>query len=246
MKRIIGAAQGLARNQRGGVRPAVYIMCFVLVVFGMALAIFLLLLLVTESDVAKEPASFVPSDISLALNPSETDLETGMSVVISVTSEAWRAAQLTWSLDPPLGSGILSSNSDPTVVYTAPEQAGSVTVSVEGEIGGQKGSSEISFTVAELKPRPFLGMRFNNTPTGAIRVEKVIAGTPAYSAGILDDDKIVAIDGREIISGIMFLDLLQEYSPGDEIILIIHRDGAPFRLPSPPSVLEITVILGEW
>ena len=95
------------------------------------------------------------------------------------------------------------------------------------------------------EPQPFLGVGWNYTPTGAIRITEVVEGSAAQGAGILVGDKIVAIDGREISHEDWFGDLIQQHSPGDQITVTIHRDVAPLNPPSPPLVITIDVILGK-
>jgi len=94
--------------------------------------------------------------------------------------------------------------------------------------------------------KPFLGISWNEIPTSGIRVTDVHAGTPADAADILPDDKIVAIDGQDIVSGDSFLELLHQYSPGGEISLTIHRDSDSLSPSAPPIVVKINVVLSSY
>lgn len=99
----------------------------------------------------------VPSPIPLSLNPSKTILNPGDQTVISVISEEWQAAELTWELASKdlLFPGTLSAYTGPTVIYTAPEGLGEVTISVVGRTKERLGSASISFSI---EPRPVGGV----------------------------------------------------------------------------------------
>jgi Tol biopolymer transport system component len=89
--------------------------------------------------------------IPLALNPSTTTLKPGDQVVISVISNEWQEAELTWKasseireLDSP---DSLSSTTGPAVVYTAPEVSGEVTISVIGTTQHSEGHASVSLNI---------------------------------------------------------------------------------------------------
>lgn len=125
----------------------------------------------TETEPSLSPTSspnllYIP----IALNPSKTTLQPGENVVISVLSSEWRSARLIWSLwasSPRMGT--LSSNFDPTVVYTAPEEPGTVTVSVGGALEGKGGLTEVSFIITDDVDKPVSPEKEQETsPTPAV------------------------------------------------------------------------------
>lgn len=93
-----------------------------------------------------------------------------------------------------------------------------------------------------VKDRPTLGIKVytNNTAIGyegrGVVVSSVMENTPASKAGLKDNDIIKKIDGTEVDSYTELSKLLTSYSVGDEIALLIERDG---------KESEIKIILGE-
>ena len=67
-------------------------------------------------------------------------------------------------------------------------------------------------------------------PGPGVKVESVLEGTPARSAGILPNDLILAIDGEEIADLRGFSDFLKSRKPGDKIEVLILRDGRRLTL----------------
>jgi ABC-type glycerol-3-phosphate transport system substrate-binding protein len=112
---------------------------------------------VVEVEAIKEVP--VELTIPLSLNPSTAILNPGDQVVISVISEEWQAAELTWELfsesEDLKSPKALSASTGPTVIYVAPEQSGEVIVSVRGKTKGGVGKSSVSFTI---EPRPLGGV----------------------------------------------------------------------------------------
>ena len=65
----------------------------------------------------------------------------------------------------------------------------------------------------------------------------VIADTPAAAAGLRGGDIILEVDGEKVDSQNPLADILNQYSPDDELEFTILRDGREEKL---------KVILGEW
>ena len=70
---------------------------------------------------------------------------------------------------------------------------------------------------------------------GAI-VNDVIRRSPAYKAGIEEDDVIIAIDGSKVRDSYDLSELLEEFDAGEEVMILVMRDG---------DQQEISVALGE-
>ncbi|MEM9416045.1 MAG: M28 family peptidase [Planctomycetota bacterium] len=85
------------------------------------------------------------------------------------------------------------------------------------------------------QPRAFIGVMLGETDEPGILLETVIDGGPASEAGLIDGDRVVAING-EAVEGFRDLrSVLRAAKPGDEVVLTIDRDG---------EALEVTVELG--
>ncbi len=67
-------------------------------------------------------------------------------------------------------------------------------------------------------------------------VTTVVAGGPADEAGLLVDDVVLSIDGREVLDFSELLSYLFTHtSPGDEVLLQVFREG---------EILEVPMIIG--
>jgi C-terminal processing protease CtpA/Prc len=63
-----------------------------------------------------------------------------------------------------------------------------------------------------------------STNQGAV-INKVVHDSPADKAGLQDDDVIILFGGTEVRDAEDLTDLVQEHDPGDEIEIVILRDG---------------------
>ena len=57
-----------------------------------------------------------------------------------------------------------------------------------------------------------------------------IEGTPAYAAGLDQDDEVVMLDGEALTSAARVDEILQRHKPGDALRARIRRNGAPLDL----------------
>ncbi len=73
------------------------------------------------------------------------------------------------------------------------------------------------------------------TKYGAV-VNDVIDGSPADKAGLDEEDVIIAVDGKKVTDSEDLVYLLDKYKSGDEVVLIVIRDGAE---------QTVTVTLGD-
>jgi C-terminal processing protease CtpA/Prc len=70
-----------------------------------------------------------------------------------------------------------------------------------------------------------------------VLVIEVIDGSPADEAGLEEDDIIFLFDGEEVESGKQLSSLVKEKKPGDEVAIVLYRDG---------DKQTIAVTLGEY
>ena len=67
--------------------------------------------------------------------------------------------------------------------------------------------------------------------TGAgVRIEDVIADSPAAEAGLRAGDRLLTLDGKEIDGLRGYARLLGELEPGVEVVLEIEREGNHLRV----------------
>jgi hypothetical protein len=76
-----------------------------------------------------------------------------------------------------------------------------------------------------------------NTVTSTAQVSKVIPHSAAAAADLRPYDEILMIDDREVRNFSHLIALLLEFSPGDQVIMKIRREGEELKIP---------VKLGSW
>ncbi|CRZ35332.1 S1-C subfamily serine protease [Herbinix hemicellulosilytica] len=143
-----------------------------------------------------------------------------------------------------------------------------VIVNLEGEIIGlitrtlKKGlNKELSTVIGISKIKPYIdrmlsqtsrvycGVIAENLPqtvkkeydvTNGVYVYEVIKDSPAFTAGLMSGDIILAIGERTIFNMNSFYSAISEYEPGTEVTFIIKRTSG-----SEDKELELKVILAE-
>jgi S1-C subfamily serine protease len=81
---------------------------------------------------------------------------------------------------------------------------------------------------AEKRERPFLGISIvanAERSTKGIVVGGILKGTAAEQAGLKKGDIIRKLGDKEVDGAKQFMELLQKLSPGDEVALLVERDG---------------------
>lgn len=63
------------------------------------------------------------------------------------------------------------------------------------------------------------------TSAVGVRVERVVAGSPAEAGGLLAGDQLVAVDDHAVASMDDLVVALRAYEPGDEVEVHVERDG---------------------
>jgi putative serine protease PepD len=109
-----------------------------------------------------------------------------------------------------------------------------------GILGGESGNIGVGFAIPMEQVRvtarqlldtgeaeyPVIGANVNTGPgsSGATVVE-VMGDTPAARAGLLEGDRIVAIEGERVADGISLIVAIRTHRPGETIELTLVRDG---------------------
>ena len=63
-----------------------------------------------------------------------------------------------------------------------------------------------------------------------VRVESVSSGTSAEKAGMQAGDFIIAWGGEDLTGIMDMVERLREHQPGDEVIMVVIRDGEEVEL----------------
>jgi Peptidase family M28/PDZ domain len=78
---------------------------------------------------------------------------------------------------------------------------------------------------------PYLGTIPDMTPRDfGLRITGVREGSPAADAGLRSGDVIVEFDGKEIGDIYAYTYALRDRQPGDEVVIVVDRDGERIRL----------------
>ncbi len=91
----------------------------------------------------------------------------------------------------------------------------------------------------ELIPRGFVGLELVEGPgEGEVRIEHVLAGSPAAKAGVRDGDRLTRVAGHAISGLKDARGAVAAIKPGDAVALLVKRAGMP-------AELALTVTAGE-
>jgi regulator of sigma E protease len=79
-----------------------------------------------------------------------------------------------------------------------------------------------------------------------MEVEEVVSGSLAAEAGVQGGDRVISVDGEEVESWRQFQEVVSNRQPGDEVELVVERDGARERfsgmLTADPDNLERAIV----
>jgi hypothetical protein len=87
----------------------------------------------------------------------------------------------------------------------------------------------------ELHPRGFLGIELAEE-SGQLRVSGLLADSPAVEKGLKAGDRLAKVKGKEVATLKAAREAVAEVRPGDEVPLVLIRDG---------QTLELTLTAGE-
>ena len=73
--------------------------------------------------------------------------------------------------------------------------------------------------------RPYLGVSTAPHPDGA-EIQEITPGSPAADAGLEAGDVITSLNGRAVRDPDDVLDVIENLEPGDEVEVIVSRDGS--------------------
>ena len=152
-------------------------------------------------------------------------------------------------------AAISSGNSGGPLVNSAGEVVGINTAVARGDL--QTAASNIGFAISVREALPILES-LREQATGATRdngylgvslaerldggqgaiVDSVEAGTPAEAAGVLAGDVVIEIDGTPINGTTGLVAAIRDREPGDQIEIVVVRDGEPVSLTATLAVRE--------
>jgi aminopeptidase YwaD len=131
-----------------------------------------------------------------------------------------RVAELTASVARTLSAGGASTVALTAIQQEQPAAPGSGSQSSRSAYGGVYLGS-----IPDMTPRDF-----------GLRLTGVREGSPAERGGLRGGDVVVEFDGVEITDIYAYTYALQDKKPGDEVVIVVERDG---------ERVELTVVLGE-
>jgi putative serine protease PepD len=109
-----------------------------------------------------------------------------------------------------------NSGSNAGVGFAIP---GNTVVKIANQImGGQK------------PEHAYVGVYLNSTSTGGARISSVSSGSPAATAGLRTNDLITAINGTAVNSTEQFIDLINDYRPGQAVTFTVKRGSAALKI----------------
>jgi S1-C subfamily serine protease len=152
-------------------------------------------------------------------------------------------------------AAISSGNSGGPLVNAAGEVVGINTAVARGDF--QTAASNIGFAISVKEVIPvidalrqhsegsvpedgYLGVTLtdrNDGGQGAI-VDSVESGTPAADAGVLPGDVVVEVDGSPINGMTGLVAAIRDRAPGDQVEIVVIRDGDPVTLSAVLTVRE--------
>jgi len=71
----------------------------------------------------------------------------------------------------------------------------------------------------------YIGVQIKKDDGGAVTIQMVMADSPAEKAGLKEEDVILKLNGEEVGDLPGFVQKIKDTKPGDEIKLLIKRDG---------------------
>lgn len=143
------------------------------------------------------------------------------------------------AINPGNSGGPLVSSAGQVIGINVAVASGAQNIGFSIPINIVKQALEQFRVTGKFPAKPLLGVEYqmvsqqaavlNNVPQGAY-VVRVVAATPAESAGIKVDDIIVKMDGTELSDKNPLADVLSKKKPGDKVDLEIWRDGETLKL----------------
>lgn len=81
-------------------------------------------------------------------------------------------------------------------------------------------------------------------PDSTTKVGEVVQGYPAYEAGILAQDKIIAVDGKKVEFWVEMVGLIHGKN-GEKVNISLLRDGKPIDLEMPTKLETVDTVKGK-
>jgi aminopeptidase N len=112
-----------------------------------------------------------------------------------------------------------------TIVYLSDREDPLTSTLSTGDAAPQRSPAPTGGRKVSLGTMPDFGF-----PGPGVKVDSVREGSAADQAGLLAGDKIVAIDGVALTDLRSYSDILKKHSPGDQIQVLVDRDGDALTL----------------
>jgi hypothetical protein len=113
----------------------------------------------------------------------------------------------------------LAGTSTTEALSLTPVQQERQAPATSSESSSRSGYGPYFGTIPDMTPRDF-----------GLRITGVREGSPAELAGLKSGDVIVEFDGKEIADIYAYTYALREKAPGDEVVVVVERDGERVRL----------------
>jgi membrane-associated protease RseP (regulator of RpoE activity) len=86
-------------------------------------------------------------------------------------------------------------------------------------------------------PRPYLGIQLGEQKDGEpVKIGGVSADSPAATAGVKEGDVLLKLDSTDVNRANTLRDLLEEKRPGQELVVLVQRNGKEL----PPMTVKLT------
>lgn len=113
----------------------------------------------------------------------------------------------------------LAGSASYTAMALTPVQQERQAPAASTESSSRSGYGPYFGTIPDMTPRDF-----------GLRITGVREGSPADLAGLRGGDVIVEFDGKEVADIYAYTYALREKAPGDEVVVVVERDGERLRL----------------
>lgn len=136
--------------------------------------------------------------------------------------------EMTTSAPVPIGHlGAAIVNSNGSVVGMVVAGSSMLATAIPADEARRIASNIADYGVANPN---WLGITITNVD-GLAEVVSVVEDSPAAEAGLLPGDRLIGAGGQIIVTTDRLIEIVSSYQHGDEVDLVLDRDGEPMTLP---------------